>query len=577
MRSGPGRAPATTSARAAWPSPSPRWPSPAASAPAIDLAGHRPTSTHRRCSPSRPAGFVVRGRARPTSTGSPPQLGRAASPSLGHGHRPAPTLVARRRRRQRVGARRASVAGRRTTATPMPASDAGGIVSRPRAVVLAGPGTNRDRDVAFALDLAGAEPHTRAARRAGRPTRSCSTTRRSLVVAGGFSYADALGAGRMLGPRAAPPASATRSRAFVAAGRPVIGICNGFQVLTRAGLLPGALGHNADGRFDCRWVDARRRAAQSRASGRDGHRRRSTARSPTARAATCTPTPTALAAAGQVALRYAGGNPNGSVADIAGVCDATGLVLGLMPHPENHVRRPPAPAASRRRRDPRATSGLRAVRAGRAPRQGALRCTSTCSEPFIDVDLAARPTGATARCGCRTPAGDGDRACSSPPTACRRSTGSSPACRTRARCSTSWPRGGSPQTADIVANHVVDVPDPERAASPAAATPLPVEVVVRGDITGVTSHVAVAAVRRRRSARSTATTCPTGCAKNTALPDGDRHARPPRPSDGAHDEPLTLRRGRRPGLVDADLWERGAARRARAVRPRPARSPPPPG
>ena len=61
------------------------------------------------------------------------------------------------------------------------------------------------------------------------------------------------------------------------------------------------------------------------------------------------PDPEALAAAGQVALRYAGGNPNGSVADIAGVCDETGLVLGLMPHPENHsvARQHP-----RHRRDP---------------------------------------------------------------------------------------------------------------------------------------------------------------------------------------------------------------------------------
>ncbi len=55
------------------------------------------------------------------------------------------------------------------------------------------------------------------------------------------------------------------------------------------------------------------------------------------RAGTSTPTPDALAAAGQVALRYAGANPNGSVADIAGVCDTTGVVLGLMPHPENHI------------------------------------------------------------------------------------------------------------------------------------------------------------------------------------------------------------------------------------------------
>ena len=61
------------------------------------------------------------------------------------------------------------------------------------------------------------------------------------------------------------------------------------------------------------------------------------------------PRPAALAAAGQVALRYAGANPNGSVADIAGVCDETGVVLGLMPHPENHVVARQHP---RHRRDP---------------------------------------------------------------------------------------------------------------------------------------------------------------------------------------------------------------------------------
>jgi phosphoribosylformylglycinamidine (FGAM) synthase-like amidotransferase family enzyme len=73
------------------------------------------------------------------------------------------------------------------------------------------------------------------------------------VVAGGFSYADSLGAGRMLAlDLALGVGDALRS--FVADGRPLLGICNGFQVLTAAGLLPGALGHNAQGRFDCRWV-----------------------------------------------------------------------------------------------------------------------------------------------------------------------------------------------------------------------------------------------------------------------------------------------------------------------------------
>ncbi|MEO7371391.1 MAG: phosphoribosylformylglycinamidine synthase subunit PurQ, partial [Ilumatobacteraceae bacterium] len=112
------------------------------------------------------------------------------------------------------------------------------------------------------------------------------------------------------------------------------GICNGFQVLTRTGLLPGALGHNASGHFQCEWVQLE---------------------APTSRCIWTTdvnvidcpiahgegrytnPDPEGLALSGQVALRYHDGNPNGSVDDIAGVCDPSGVVLGLMPHPENHV------------------------------------------------------------------------------------------------------------------------------------------------------------------------------------------------------------------------------------------------
>ena len=205
-------------------------------------------------------------------------------------------------------------------------------MSAPTALVLAAPGTNRDHDVAYALELAGATPRvTLLAELLARP--EVLHDAQMLVVAGGFSYADALGAGSMWSLQLTHGVGDTL-RAFVAAGKPVIGICNGFQVLTRAGLLPGALGHNASGHFQCEWV--RLEVPTSRCvwtqglppiecpiahgEGRYVH-----------------PDVPGLAAAGQVAVRYAGHNPNGSADGIAGVCDASGVVLGLMPHPENHV------------------------------------------------------------------------------------------------------------------------------------------------------------------------------------------------------------------------------------------------
>lgn len=205
-------------------------------------------------------------------------------------------------------------------------------MTAPSALVVAAPGTNRDGDVSFALQLAGARP--RLALLDELLTDPTLLDRsQMLVLAGGFSHADALGAGRMwslqlrtgLGDRLA---------SFVADGRPVLGICNGFQVLTGTGLLPGALAHNATGGFVCDWVTVQPTGGRciwtqgiaplecpiAHGEGRYVH-----------------PDPAALAASGQVALRYVSPNPNGSVDDIAGVCDPSGVVLGLMPHPENHV------------------------------------------------------------------------------------------------------------------------------------------------------------------------------------------------------------------------------------------------
>ena len=201
--------------------------------------------------------------------------------------------------------------------------------SRPAAIVLAAPGTNRDPDVSFALRLAGADPRTvLLAELLADPT--TLEQAQMLVVAGGFSYADALGAGRMWS-LALSHGVGDALTAFVAAGKPVIGICNGFQVLTRTGLLPGSLGHNASGHFQCQWVQLD--VPASRCVWTEG----------------LDPIECpidALTEAGQVALTYRT-NPNGSQHDVAGVCDPSGVVLGLMPHPENHVLARQHPHATR--------------------------------------------------------------------------------------------------------------------------------------------------------------------------------------------------------------------------------------
>jgi phosphoribosylformylglycinamidine synthase len=214
-------------------------------------------------------------------------------------------------------------------------------MSKPTAVVVAAPGTNRDHDVAFALDLAGANTAIASmAEVAANP--ALVTDSQMLVVAGGFSHADALGAGRMFAI-SLQQGLGEALQAFVQSGKPVIGICNGFQTLVRAGLLPGALGHNASGGFQCEWVRLEPQPSRcvwtrdldpiecpiAHGEGRYVH-----------------PDVGSLDRGGQVALRYTV-NPNGSVSDIAGVCDPTGVVLGLMPHPENHVLARQHPAHTR--------------------------------------------------------------------------------------------------------------------------------------------------------------------------------------------------------------------------------------
>jgi phosphoribosylformylglycinamidine synthase subunit PurQ / glutaminase len=230
-------------------------------------------------------------------------------------------------------------------------------MSQPRVLILHADGTNRDHEAAQAFTAAGACAEIVHINQL-RVKEKRWDTYQILALPGGFTYADALGSGKLWALDLNTYFN-EEVRTFVESGKPVIGICNGFQALVKSGLLPdrqsavsnqkSTLTFNAEGHFECRWVTLKSQSQVcvwtrdlseliecpvAHGEGRfmlEDDRDLAT-----------------LATQDQIALIYAQAdgtsangaypiNPNGSIGDVAGVCNPRGNVLGLMPHPEDHI------------------------------------------------------------------------------------------------------------------------------------------------------------------------------------------------------------------------------------------------
>lgn len=190
------------------------------------------------------------------------------------------------------------------------------------------PGTLDDVDAARAVTIAGAEPVS--LWHADADLRDVD----AVVVPGGFSYGDYLRSGAIAAQ--APVMRSVVERAN--AGMPVLGICNGFQILTEAGLLPGALTRNQGLHFHCTdaWLEVANTSTAWTSTFTEGQKILIPSKHGEGRFQASAETVAELEAEGRVVFRYTD-NVNGSVNGIAGVSSANGRVVGLMPHPEHAV------------------------------------------------------------------------------------------------------------------------------------------------------------------------------------------------------------------------------------------------
>jgi phosphoribosylformylglycinamidine synthase subunit PurQ / glutaminase len=211
-------------------------------------------------------------------------------------------------------------------------------------------GTNCDKETAFAFHRAGGEPEFVHINQFICGAEKLDTFQ-ILALPGGFSYGDDLGAGRILANELRFKLGDSL-REFTRKGKLIIGICNGFQILVKSGLLPGSLIINDSGKFEDRWVYLKNQKEKGKnqkcvwAHGLPEVIYLPVAHGEGKFVSEDKAALQRLQDNGQVVLRYCDANgqaaeypvnPNGSTEHIAGICDESGTILGLMPHPERHI------------------------------------------------------------------------------------------------------------------------------------------------------------------------------------------------------------------------------------------------
>jgi len=225
------------------------------------------------------------------------------------------------------------------------------MISKVNTLILRAPGTNCDVEAAFAFEQAGAQVDLTHVDELIHRQKSLSNYQ-IMVIPGGFTYGDDISAGKILANELRLKLGGEIQK-FVDDGRLILGICNGFQVLVKAGMLPKSKGEtsrsltlasNDSGRFECRWVYL----CANKTSPCIFTRGIDLMYLPVAHGGGKVVIETEALGELNVALQYADAtgdiragyphNPNGSVNNIAGICDATGRIFGLMPHPERFIR-----------------------------------------------------------------------------------------------------------------------------------------------------------------------------------------------------------------------------------------------
>ena len=233
-------------------------------------------------------------------------------------------------------------------------------MSKVRALVLRAPGTNCDAEATFAFQQAGAVATPVHVNQLISGEQQLSGYQ-IMVIPGGFTYGDDISAGRILANELRLKLGEDIQR-FVDDGRLILGICNGFQVLVKAGLIPKltvenpqllTLARNDSGKFECRWVYLRVNETSpclftrgiSRMYLPVAHGEGKVVAEPTViEKLNVVLYYTDEAGNTQAGYPY---NPNGSVNNIAGICDASGRIFGLMPHPERYIYRTQHPGWTR--------------------------------------------------------------------------------------------------------------------------------------------------------------------------------------------------------------------------------------